>query len=59
MARFELTEFDQYRIDQASKVLAEAEQADLSGDARDRMYGRLQVALGELLQVFGDGDGVE
>ncbi|MEV8033929.1 hypothetical protein [Streptomyces sp. NPDC086182] len=57
MARFELTDADRYRIDQASKVLAEAGQPGLSGEARDRMYGRLQVVLGELLQVFGDEDG--
>jgi hypothetical protein len=60
MAHIEnLTEHDRFRIEQACKVLDEAEQPGLAGDARDRMYGRLQVVLGELLQVFGDGDGVE
>ncbi|MEV7034586.1 hypothetical protein AB0N99_30695 [Streptomyces sp. NPDC093272] len=58
--RFDLTEYDRYRIAAARRELAKAEQLDMSDDrAMARTIGRLEVALQQLLEVFGEVDGGE
>lgn len=60
MARItDLTDHDRYRIAQARRDLAAARQLDKPGDqATAHMLGRLEVALEQLLEVFGEaGDG--
>ena len=58
MARFDLSDRDRYRIDSAREELANAEQLDLRDDrAMARTIGRLQVALGQLLDVFDEEAG--
>jgi hypothetical protein len=56
MARIEnLTGHDRDRIGQARRVLAEAQQlGKADGPAKDRMAGRVQVALEQLLGVFDE-----
>lgn len=57
-ARFDLTDFDRYRIEAAREELARAERLDLSDDrAMARTIGRLEVALQHLLEVFDGEDG--
>jgi hypothetical protein len=53
MARIELSDADRYRIEQARKVLAEPRDFS-NGQAVSHRLGRVEVALEELLQIFGD-----
>lgn len=57
MSRFELTEFDRYRIGKAREELNAAKALDLSDDrAMARALGGLEATLEQLLAVF-DEDG--
>jgi len=60
MARFDLADFDRYRIDAARKALAAAEELDMADDrAMARIIGHLEVALAHLLEVFDEGEAGE
>jgi hypothetical protein len=56
MARIDnLTGHDRHRIDQARRDLAAAKQLDRSdGQATDRMFGRLEVAVQQLLEMLDE-----
>jgi hypothetical protein len=57
MARFDLSDHDHYRIRVAREELARAKRLDLADDrAMARAIGRLEVALGQLLEVFDEDD---
>lgn len=59
-ARFDLTDYDRYRIESARRELAKAEQLDMGDDrAMARTIGRLEVALQQLLEVFDEAEGGE
>ncbi|MFJ9740846.1 hypothetical protein [Streptomyces sp. NPDC101166] len=56
MGRFELNQSDRCRIDAARHELVNAQQLDMSDDrAMARTIGRLEVALQQLLEMFGEG----
>ncbi|WP_192582745.1 hypothetical protein [Streptomyces triticiradicis] len=56
MARFELTDHDRYRIEKAREDLAAAKKIDRGDEqAADRMFGRLEVAVQQLLEMLDEG----
>jgi len=60
MTRFDLTDFDRYRIDAARKALAAAKALDMADDrAMARTIGHMEVALAHLLEVFDEGEAGE
>jgi hypothetical protein len=55
VSRFELTEHDLYRVDQARKTLAAAAKLDMSDDrAMARTIGRLEVSLSQLVEMVDE-----
>ena len=55
MRRFDLTDHDRYRIEQAREALAAAKQLDMGDDrAMARMIGRLETVLKQLLDMLGE-----
>ena len=57
MSRFDLTEHDQYRVEQAREALAAAKQYDMADvRAMAHLIGRLEVVLSQLLDML-DEDG--
>lgn len=60
MPRFELDNFDRWRVAQAREALAASEQLDMGDDrAMARMLGRLEVVLRSLLEMVDEATGGE